>query len=101
MLKTAGGQAVRLLGNVRHIWKDGDGAFCVFCLYLPWRLLVDSAKELHSSPKFADTRVGVASRCDHPDWGRECLRKFMVQAMLAVAGVLACRCLFDPNRGAT
>eukprot|EP00439_Symbiodinium_sp_Y106_P075870 s565_g15.t1 len=79
VLKTAGGQAVRLLGNVRHIWKDGDGAFCVFCLYLPWRLLVDSAKELHSSPKFADTRVGVASRCDHPDWGRECLRKFMVQ----------------------
>ena len=44
---------------------------------------MDIAQELHSSPKFADTRVGVASRCDHPDWGRECLRKFMVQAMLA------------------
>ncbi|CAE7231172.1 MDP1 [Symbiodinium pilosum] len=56
VLKTAGGQAVRLLGNVANIWK-----------------------EVHRSPAFANTRVGVASRCDEPDWGRECLRKFMVE----------------------
>ncbi|CAE7413837.1 MDP1 [Symbiodinium natans] len=56
VLKASGGQAVQLLGNIRSIWK-----------------------ELHSSPGYANTRVGVASRCDHPDWGRECLRKFMIE----------------------
>ena len=36
-------------------------------------------KELHSDERFAGTQVGVASRCDEPAWGRECLQKFMVQ----------------------
>merc|ERR1711957_599658 len=26
-----------------------------------------------------DTKVGVASRCDEPAWGRECLQMFMVK----------------------
>ncbi|CAL1125852.1 unnamed protein product [Cladocopium goreaui] len=56
VLQSSGKEAVRLLGNVRNIWK-----------------------ELHSDERFAGTRVGVASRCDEPAWGRECLQKFMVQ----------------------
>lgn len=36
-------------------------------------------QELHSSEMFQSTRVGVASRCDEPEWGRECLKKFMVE----------------------
>ncbi|CAJ1416608.1 unnamed protein product [Effrenium voratum] len=56
VLKTSGNEAVRLLGNVRHIWK-----------------------ELHGSSIFSGTRVAVASRCDEPAWGRECLQKFMVE----------------------
>ena len=35
-------------------------------------------QELHESGAFRDTRVAVASRCDEPEWGRECLKKFMV-----------------------
>merc|ERR1712224_532660 len=35
-------------------------------------------KQLHSSTEFSGTRVGVASKCDEPEWGRECLKKFMV-----------------------
>ena len=51
VLRTAGGTAVKLLGDVRAIWR-----------------------ELHD----AGVTVAVASRSDEPDWARECLRKFVV-----------------------
>lgn len=38
-----------------------------------------AGQELHRSEAFRETRVAVASRCDEPEWGRECLKKFMVE----------------------
>lgn len=62
-LKTAGGTNVKLLGDVRALWR-----------------------ELHE----AGTTVGVASRSDEPAWARECLQKFVVDdrgsSMWDVAG---------------
>eukprot|EP00931_Biecheleriopsis_adriatica_P053372 TRINITY_DN31229_c0_g2_i1.p1 TRINITY_DN31229_c0_g2~~TRINITY_DN31229_c0_g2_i1.p1 ORF type:complete len:180 (-),score=30.50 TRINITY_DN31229_c0_g2_i1:268-807(-) len=66
VLKTDGGEEVSLLGDVHNIWK-----------------------QLHFSAEFADTKVGVASKCDIPEWGRECLQKFIVQdgvSMWDIAG---------------
>jgi magnesium-dependent phosphatase 1 len=51
VLRTARGTPVRLLGDVRAIWR-----------------------ELHDS----GIAVAVASRSDEPDWARECLRKYVV-----------------------
>jgi len=56
-LVSRGGERVRLLGEVAEIW----GA-------------------LHELPELEDTLVGVASRCDVPEWGRECLQKLIVGA---------------------
>lgn len=36
-------------------------------------------QDLYQEERFASTRVAVASRCDEPAWGRECLQKYMVQ----------------------
>ena len=81
VLKTAGGQAVRLLGNVANIWKASGPT--VSCNGMQGcQPIILSLQEVHRSPAFANTRVGVASRCDEPDWGRECLRKFMVEALV-------------------
>ena len=49
------GTRVRLLGDVKNI------------LY-----------ELKTDPQYKDSIVAVASTCDEPDWGRECIRKFPV-----------------------
>ena len=87
VLKTAGGQAVRLLGNVANIWKAFGPT--VSCNGMQGcQPIILSLQEVHRSPAFANTRVGVASRCDEPDWGRECLRKFMVEA--SVLGLSDC-----------
>eukprot|EP00656_Telonema_subtile_P030309 TRINITY_DN3329_c0_g1_i2.p2 TRINITY_DN3329_c0_g1~~TRINITY_DN3329_c0_g1_i2.p2 ORF type:complete len:108 (+),score=19.50 TRINITY_DN3329_c0_g1_i2:142-465(+) len=56
-LTDCSGATVRLLGAVPEVWH-----------------------ELHTDPKWADTALCVASRCDEPLWGRECLRKFQVSS---------------------
>jgi len=44
-----------LLGNVAEIWGT-----------------------LRSDPRFADTRIAIASCCDEPEWARELLTKFRI-----------------------
>ena len=46
---------VRLLGDVREV-----------------------VRELHCTPEWKGTLVGISSRCDEPDWARELLRKFKI-----------------------
>ena len=46
---------MKLLGVVRTVWR-----------------------EIHENPKFADTRIGIASRCDEPNWAMELLKMFVV-----------------------
>lgn len=55
VLVSRGGERVRLLGAVREIWG-----------------------ELHGMPKYASTRVAVASRCDVPSWAITLLQTFTV-----------------------
>ena len=54
-LSDRNGTRVRLLGDVKNI------------LY-----------ELKTEPQYKDSIVAVASTCDEPDWGRECIKKFPV-----------------------
>ena len=55
ILRTRGGNPVKLLGNVRDV------------LY-----------ELQYDPKWWDTHVGISSRTDEPNWARELLEKFQI-----------------------
>ncbi len=55
ILRTAGGNAVRLLGNVRGVLH-----------------------ELQYDEKWWSTHVGISSRTDQPDWARELLEKFII-----------------------
>jgi magnesium-dependent phosphatase 1 len=61
-MKSKQGQSVRLLGNVRHVLGD-----------------------LYSNPMFANTRVGISSRTDQPDWALELLDKFTFEATTIMA----------------
>lgn len=55
VLLTVAGEPVQLLKNVREV------------LF-----------ELHSDPKWENTKVGISSRTDAPDWARELLSKFQL-----------------------
>ena len=48
-----GGERVYLMGDVRNI-----------------------ISELKTAPKYAESKVAIASRCDEPDWAEECLSLF-------------------------
>ena len=61
-------------GTYDYLWVQRNRSSGEISLAAP-----SLGKELHSDERFAGTRVGVASRCDEPAWGRECLQKFMVQ----------------------
>lgn len=60
IMTTCRGERVRLLGDVRDIWR-----------------------ELHDS----DARVAVASRCDVPEWARELLKTYEVTEGLTMWNV--------------
>lgn len=55
ILRTSGGNPVKLLGNVRDV------------MY-----------ELQYDPKWWHTHVGISSRTDEPNWARELLEKFQI-----------------------
>ena len=64
-LKTVGGEPVYLLGDVRNVMK-----------------------ELYENPKWKDTRVGISSRTDAPDWARELLSKFKIDPTTVLQDVM-------------
>ena len=59
------GRTVQLLGDVAACWA-----------------------ECHARQEAGELLVGVASRCDEPAWGRECLKKFVVKPNLSMMDVV-------------
>lgn len=58
ILRSSGGDPVRLLGNVRDV------------MY-----------ELYYDSKWCNTDIGISSRTDEPNWARELLDKFLIYKM--------------------
>ena len=44
--------------------------------------------ECHTRQEAGELLVGVASRCDEPAWGRECLNKFFVKPGVTMMDVV-------------
>ena len=58
-LLTTANEPVRLLADVRQVFQD-----------------------IHSNPeKWQNTKFGISSRTDQPDWARELLEKFTIQSI--------------------
>ena len=54
-LLTSGGRPVKLLGDVRSVFE-----------------------EMHTQSCYSDTKIGISSRTDEPNWARELLEKFRI-----------------------
>lgn len=67
-LKGRDGTIVRLLGDVREIFR-----------------------EFATDPKWNRAKICIASRCDEPSWARECIQKF------SLGGNLKLKDVFDEN----
>jgi len=64
-LHDAAGRSVRLLADVALCWAD-----------------------CHERQERGEVLVCVASRCDEPTWGRECLQKFVIKPGLTMMDVV-------------